>query len=361
MGKLNYKIIEFDPHTISEELLNKYFELDDQLCVELDPEDEPWPNEVKKQQIQTVNPESKYFRWLVVTNGDNQVIGYAQIRFVTELANNYDSAKNFAGVEITVAKEHRGQGIGTKLFKTICDKTIEHREITTITIPFVYDIGQKFCEKFKGKVIQKEAEYRAYLSEINWSLVEQWKKEGENIAKKEGITLEKFERCPEKLIEKYSDIYTETLNQRPLGDIEIRHRITSDSRRNHEKTWIEERRHKWHTMITKEADGYISGLTEMVYIVESPEYIEQLLTGVREQYRSRGLGKWLKAEMALFIKDQYPAIEYIQTCNAEMNAPMLSINNRMSFKLRHTLLTYHFNLETLKGLLKNELFKCSFH
>jgi len=35
-----------------------------------------------------------------------------------------------------------------------------------------------------------------------------------------------------------------------------------------------------------------------------------------------------------------------------MNDPMLSINDRMNFKLQHTLLTYHFNLETLKGLLE---------
>ncbi|MHA1435819.1 MAG: GNAT family N-acetyltransferase, partial [Candidatus Heimdallarchaeota archaeon] len=69
-------------------------------------------------------------------------------------------------------------------------------------------------------------------------------------------------------------------------------------------------------------------------------------------YRGRGLGKWLKAEMALFIKNQYPEIKFIQTSNADMNDPMLSINDRMNFKLQHTLLTYHFNLETLKGLLE---------
>ncbi|MHA1365431.1 MAG: GNAT family N-acetyltransferase, partial [Candidatus Heimdallarchaeota archaeon] len=321
MENLNYKIIEFDLETISDELLNKYFDFDDHFSFELDPEDEPWPNELKKQQMQTVNPERKSYRWLVITVRDEQVIGYARIRFVTELANNNERAKNFANVEITVDKEHRRQSIGTKLFKKVCDKALEQGEITTITIPFVYDIGHKFCEKFKGKVVQKEAEYRAYFSKIDWLLMEQWKNKGEKMVKKEGVTLEQFEHCPEHLIEKYADIYTETVNQRPLGDISVRHRITPESRRNHEKLWIEDRGHKWYTFITKEADGSISGLTEMVYIVESPYYIEQLLTGVREQYRGRGLGKWLKAEMALFIKNQYPEIKFIQTSNADMNDP----------------------------------------
>jgi len=319
---------------------------------ELDPDDEPWSNEVKKKMIQAINPENEIYRWLVLTEKDDQVIGYARLRYVTKLAKNYDSAKNFADTEILVTKDHRRKGIGTNLLRNIIDKVKENDLLTTVSMNYVHDIGQGFCEKFNGKVVQKEAEYRAYFTNIDWDLMNKWKKVGESIAQKEGITLEKFDHCPENLLEKYVEIYTETVNQRPLGEIQIIHRITPDSRRDQEKLWIDDRGHKWHTIATVESDGTISGLTEMIYIVESPYYIEQLLTGVREQYRGRGLGKWLKAEMALFVRNQYSKIEYIQTGNADVNEPMLSINERMNFKHRHSLITYHFDLRTLNELLR---------
>jgi len=352
MATLDYRIIEFDPHTISEELLHKYFELDNQFCFEIDPDDDPYTHELQKKMIQTINPESEIFRWLVITTKKEHVIGFARVTYVTPIAKNYDKAKNFADMEILVAKDHRGKGLGTKLFRKILEKIKEHGGITTVSVSQVYDISHKFCEKFKGKVVQEEAEYRAYLLEIDWELLTEWQKAGESIGQKDGITLERFEHCPEHLIEDYANIYTETINQRPLGEIEIRHRISPESRKKHEKLWIAERGHKWHTIVTKESDGNISGLTEMVFIPETPYFIEQLLTGVRDQYRGRGLGKWLKAEMALFIKNLYPEVKFILTDNADVNAPMLSINERMNFKRTHTLKTYHFDFKILTGLLK---------
>ncbi|NHJ49945.1 MAG: GNAT family N-acetyltransferase [Asgard group archaeon] len=351
MTSIDYKIIDFDPFSISEEYLEKYFDLDDKAVKEIDPEDENYPYELQKKMIQTKNPESDTYRWLLVTNNEH-VFGYARVTFVTPKANNYENTKHTAGVDIYIDKEYRRKGFGTRLFKKILEKINEHGKISNAIASQVNVIGDKFCEKYKGKVIQEEAEYRAYLSEIDWSLIENWKNAGVQLAEKERVKLESFEHCPEQLIEEYCKIYTETLNQRPLGDIEIRHRITPESRRSHEKTWIDERSHKWHTIISIESDGTISGLTEMVYIPESPTYIEQLLTGVREQFRGRGIGKWLKAEMALFIKNRYPEIQFILTDNADVNDPMLSINNRMNFKQTHILKTYNFDIEELNDLIK---------
>jgi GNAT superfamily N-acetyltransferase len=305
--------------------------------------------------VQTKHPESEIFRWLAVTGKEEQIIGYARISFATPKANNYENAKHTAGFDILVAKDFRRNGLGTALFKVLLEKALEFGRISVFSAHQVTDLGYAFCEKFLGKVVQEEAEFRAYLSEINWELMKTWKTAGDKLAEEQGIILEKFEKCPDHLIDKYTDIYTETLNQRPLGEIEIRHRITPESRKAHEKSWIDERGHKWNSIVTIESDGTISGLTEMVYIPESTVYIEQLLTGVKEEYRGRGLGKWLKAEMAFFIKENYPELKYIITDNADVNDPMLSINERMNFKRTQTLKTYHFDVNNLtKLLIKNK-------
>jgi RimJ/RimL family protein N-acetyltransferase len=123
-------------------------------------------------------------------------------------------------------------------------------------------------------------------------------------------------------------------------------RVTPESRRLQEEQ-LKQQGLKWYTKITREKDGKISGLTEFLQIPEMPERIMQLLTGVKQEYRGRGLGKWLKSNMLLYIKDNFSETKYIQTDNAISNEPMISINDRMGFKLNIAQTMYKFDLAEL--------------
>ena len=103
-------------------------------------------------------------------------------------------------------------------------------------------------------------------------------------------------------------------------------------------------------MVSQEADGSLSGLTEIVHDSAMPYRAEQELTGVRDEHRGRGLGKWLKAEMMFFIRDELPEVRAINTGNADANAAMVSINERMGFKRYQRELCYRFELEALLSL-----------
>lgn len=117
----------------------------------------------------------------------------------------------------------------------------------------------------------------------------------------------------------------------PSGDLELKWNYTPEMRRQFE-THYKERGYEWITMVSREKNGVISGLTDIVFPTSDPHKICQELTGVKPEYQKRGLGKWLKAEMAFYIKENYPNIKYITTGNANENAPMLSINERMGYK-----------------------------
>ena len=52
--------------------------------------------------------------------------------------------------------------------------------------------------------------------------------------------------------------------------------------------------------------------------------------------------------MLLFIKEKYPNVKYISTGNASDNKAMLSINNRMGFKINQVRRSYKFTVEELK-------------
>jgi len=347
----NHRIIGFDVFTATDDLFEKYFNLNDELFFEVEPDDTPYPRDLRKKMMIDQNPRSDTHRWLITTENDELVIGFAQVNYNTKLATNYEQTTHMAVVELGIRKSYRRKGLGSKLLRTVIDHLLKLERITTITSTLSDETGINFCNFLRGILVHEEAEFRLHFNKIDWDLIKQWKSTGEKLSKSDGITLEMFETCPEDIIQEYTEIYTETLNQRPLGQIPATVRVTPETRKEKEKSWITNRGHNWITIITKESDQQISGLTEMVYIPESPYYIEQLLTGVKTEYRGRGLGKWLKAEMIDFIHKKYPKIKFIATDNAGTNVPMISINEKLGFTEHISIKTYQFNLSGLDDLI----------
>ena len=178
----------------------------------------------------------------------------------------------------------------------------------------------------------------------------EWKIQGQKTAEENGLTLEQFQDVPEELIEEFCLLYTDTANQQPLGEYEGRTLLTPKDRRTQEER-VKKKNIAWYTLISREANGEISGLTEVYFDNDKPYKIDQDLTGVKEQFRGKGLGKWLKAEMLLFVKENYPKIKYISTGNADSNIAMKSINERMGFIVHMHRTSYKFNLGELESLL----------
>ena len=52
--------------------------------------------------------------------------------------------------------------------------------------------------------------------------------------------------------------------------------------------------------------------------------------------------------MLYFVHKKYPEAKYISTGNADANAPMLSINRRMGFKLHLQKKVYKFKIDELE-------------
>lgn len=342
---MKYRIVEFDPSTAPEDLLERYFDFEDRMFRELETED-PLPlREHRCESIRDTNPQRQVLRWVVIgdIDGKEEVIGKSEITFVTEADVGCEEHGHIAEISLGVDKRFRRQGLGTELFGVLVRKAIEGGRARTIETFSFQESGWRFCAKYGGKVALEAAQNRLRLAEVDWKLMEEWRYEGAKRNEERGTRLRSFEAIPEEMLEEFVDLYNEIVNEVPLGELEMRERVTPTSRREDEARIGR----GWYTKVSQEADGSLSGLTEVVHDLAMPYRVEQELTGVRDEHRGRGVGKWLKAEMMFFIRDELPEVKYINTGNADTNAPMVSINERMGFKRHHTELCYRFELEAL--------------
>ena len=81
-------------------------------------------------------------------------------------------------------------------------------------------------------------------------------------------------------------------------------------------------------LVAMDGDALV-GLTEPQVVDDDPTAISQELTGVLPQYRGRGIATALKAASATWAKAQ--GYTSIRTHNAQSNAPMLAVNDRLEF------------------------------
>ncbi len=81
--------------------------------------------------------------------------------------------------------------------------------------------------------------------------------------------------------------------------------------------------------IAKDGAKYI-GLSTVRRLDKEPHGFHQLLTGVRNDYRGKGIAYAMKLKVIEYA--QKNGIQRIKTENATTNAPMLAINIKLGFK-----------------------------
>lgn len=338
------RIEVFDPLNGSPEFWEAYFSVTEEIREEILPGEPNLPREKRKLALRSEASEPYYrnIHFLAFSEGGAEAAGYARLTVETPASPSYEGNKHLATIVVSVAKAHRRKGLGSALFTRALSAGREASPaLSEVRSHATLDSGCLFLEKLGAKLSLESAENRLQLDRVDWEMVEGWAEEGGR--KNPGTKVVTAFTIPDENIADFGRAYAEICDQEPAGDLKLRNEFPPEKIRAAELK-LAERGMTEITMYSKEADGRVSGLTEIFYQEEAGHKVSQGLTGVRLAYRGRGLGKLLKARMLLHIRKNYPRVKYIATGNADCNAPMLAINRRLGFSRHLSVKIYKLEL-----------------
>ncbi|MHA1928575.1 MAG: GNAT family N-acetyltransferase [Candidatus Thorarchaeota archaeon] len=341
------RILEFFPKEMNDDHYESYFALRENLSREKHP-DYPLPSrEPFTKYMKNPDPMYDFSWWYALKDEADVVVGKGGAWWENPNSPSYDKAKHIAFIDFDFDPAYRNRA-NQRMFLSGLVQHMKEVGKTKLRMDSDTEENSSFFKELGGTIVQERVTNRLVLAEIDWDLMEEWKKSRDVCAP--GVTIEAFINVPEKDIQEYVDIYTETTNQAPIGDLPSEMHVTPESRREMEEYW-KGIGYIWTTMITRETSGSISGLTEIYYMPSAGYLVDQELTGVKKEYRGRGLGKLLKAEMLFYIKENHPDTKFITTGNANENAPMLSINHRIGFREYIKQTCFEFDMEKITTTL----------
>jgi len=327
---MTQQIVRFDPRTASRDEWARWHVYRRLRHAEESPGDPLLSDEKEELERKRDDPEGDDFIHVAVDPATGAFVGNLYFGVFKETAPSYATNGDQAWLGVAVIRPYRRRGIGCELLGLVPDLARKHK-IRILSGWVTEDDGRSFLRAFGAKVGSRRRENRLDLGRIEWSMVEAWAREGP--VRSPGSRLRWFDgRIDEDLLDRYAEVYTEVGNQQPTDDLDIGDFVR-------DAAWFRDRADRfasmgetWWTLASVEPDGAVSGLTEVIYEPEEGDRIYQGLTGVREPYRGRGLGKWLKAEMLLRTRRQYPEVRIVSTWNATTNAAMLAINDALGFR-----------------------------
>ncbi len=148
------------------------------------------------------------------------------------------------------------------------------------------------------------------------------------------LSTEQFINFPEKYVERLAELETLGLRDMPTeNDSEMNLLTTADDLRNEEK-WRTKQNQPVFSFILLNANNEVVAMSQTGVNMNNPVNVIQYMTYIDPVYRGRGLAKWLKAEMYMYLRKEIPGLKSMTTGMYAVNDPMQHINKIMGFKLQ---------------------------
>lgn len=337
-----------DPNTADGAFWNRFHAMRRLQQQETRPDDPLVPDDVEEQMMKRADPFRIKHRYEVARDG--VMLSSLFCESIKPGTPEYESNKQFFEADVYVSPEHRRQRIGTSWLPLVA-RLMDQHGCTVLNLYTELESGHQFLRWIDAEPKLTNIENRLNLADLDWSMVERWAAEG--AARSPQTKLEIYDgKIPESMWEKFAPEYSALINTIPFEEMDHGEFVITPEMMREWYTRMAMRGDLQHTVVAREADGSIAGITDVDWAPYRRTIIHQQLTGVHPKARGRGLGKWIKAAMLLHIRELYPDAQWIATDNAGSNAPMLAINHQLGFKQYRAGTEYQITRERLAARLK---------
>ncbi|WP_280670864.1 MULTISPECIES: GNAT family N-acetyltransferase [unclassified Kitasatospora] len=251
-----------------------------------------------------------------------------------------DANEDLLVASVWVAPHARGRGVGSALWADVLrlGSTLGRRRVTTNTsaaLPvdtLVTAKGGRQVEKATRSVldltavppVQLNAAARATPKNSRYELV-RW-----------------TDRCPDRLAESFCAAM-EAMNDAPQGEMVYEH-VAHDLARLRGREELSVRAGvRRHVLAAVTESGQVGGFSIFVSTPDGPRSLDIWDTGVSREHRGQGLGLRIKAAQTLWMLDEFPAADWVQTFNNAENQHMLTINRALGYRPAEQWSWYEFD------------------
>lgn len=264
-----------------------------------------------------------------VVDGD-EMAGFLRTAVPRPGAPGYDENREFFWCFGSVLAPYRRRGIASRALPIVLE-LMDRFECRIVTFASEEESGHAFIKWLGAPVKGSGAENRLHIPDVDWKMVRRWIEEGEQ--RNPNTKLERYDdHIPDSMLEDYAPQLAALLNTMPWDDLDHGPIVETPETLRDIYGRMDAEGQKHYTLLTREPDGVISGITDMSWAPHREKILEQLFTGVLPSARGRGIGKWIKAAMLEQLHEIYPEAEWVSTGNADSNGPMLAINHKLGFK-----------------------------
>ena len=293
---------------------------------EINPDDPPAPIEELIGDL-TARTSTKYLRgWVALLDGEPA----GELTF--ELETNDENRHLASSDGFAVRPSLRRRGVADVLLRVALDELrADDRTSLLLWAPSVGpDTGHGYAERLGLTPRTEERCSRLRMTDLDEDLVERWLAEGRG--REDGYRLVQFsDRCPDENLEPYLEALA-AMDDAPTDDLDWK-MAPADAElvRSREDNWAQRNLVVARSLVVS-PDGRGAGVSELFVSRFRPVLAHQGDTAVVAEHRGRGLGRWLKAENLRFAQTLVPAVEVVETYNAQTNPWMLDINVAMGFR-----------------------------
>ncbi|MGJ7495906.1 GNAT family N-acetyltransferase [Variovorax sp. RT4R15] len=336
----------FDPHAASAAQWAAYHRYR-RLRTEEDLPGEPVVSDVDFEHVLRKRwPVHEGRRFVALQGGE--VVANLFIESRREGSPDYERFAPFINAGGGVLQPWRRRGIATTLLRTLLGFMQAHAKHTA-TLSVHLPEAHAFLAAVGASEKHRYFENRLPLNGLNWDELARWKGRA---TRTPGLRWEIHAgRVPMERLAQLMAPFTVLINDIPLGALDLppmRYELQAHT------SWYEEldRIDGEHLVVLLiDSHDQVAAVCNAHWEARFPDRVYQALTAVGRPWRGKGLAKAVKAAMLELVRERHPDVQMIVTANAEVNAPMLSINQRLGFLVHRRNGSYQIDPHTLQVFL----------